>query len=200
MKRKEFMMLQLFADPSPENPEQQEETKPELKPEPKPEPKKEARYTDEDVDKILNRKFAEWEKKQQEKVDEAKKLAEMNAQQKAEYERDQLEKKLQELMKKNALAEMSKAARTMLSEKDINVSDDLLEMLVSDDADKTKQTVESFITMFQDAMKKAVTDALKGEVPKAGSSNGITKEQIMAVTNRAERQKLIKENMNLFRN
>ena len=76
----------------------------------KPEPK----YTDEDVDKLFNKKFAEWEKKKQKEIDEAKKLAEMNAQERAEHERDELQKKLDALEKKDTLSEMTKTARKML--------------------------------------------------------------------------------------
>ena len=71
-----------------------------------------------------------------EKIDnssEADKLKEMNAQQKADYEREQLEKKVEELMKKEALSQMSRSARGMLQEKGINVSDQLLGMLISED-------------------------------------------------------------------
>ena len=43
----------------------------------------EPKYTDADVNKLIDQKFAEWQKKQQKAVDEAQKLAEMNAQEKA---------------------------------------------------------------------------------------------------------------------
>ena len=39
----------------------------------------EKKYTDADLDEIINRKFAKWQKEQQKKSDEAAKLAEMNA-------------------------------------------------------------------------------------------------------------------------
>ena len=90
--------LQLFAEEAATDAaaapaaEQAEEP---AKPEPAPAAvlkEKGAKYTDADVDEILNRKFAEWQKKQQKAVDEAQKLATMNATQKAEYERDQLKK------------------------------------------------------------------------------------------------------------
>lgn len=157
-----------------------------------------AKYTDEDVDKMFDRKFAELMKKHQKEMDEARRLAEMNAQEKAEYENNKLKEQVQELMKKEARSEMSKAARAMLSEKGINANDDLLSTLISDDADKTKKSVENFITLFQEAVNKAVKDALKGEPPKTGTTSGLTKEQIMKVANRAERQRLIRENINLF--
>lgn len=192
------MNLQMFADDPEPNPEPGNPA-PEPAPEPKPGEKK---YTDEDVNNIINRKFAEWEKKQEKekkKKSEAEKLKEMNEQQKADYEREQLEKKVEELMKKETLSQMSRSARGMLQEKGINVSDQLLSMLISEDADTTKASVDSFISLFQAEVGKAVKEALKGETPKTGGASGMTKEQIMAVTNRAERQRLIKENINLFR-
>lgn len=192
------MNLQMFADDPEPNPEPGNPA-PEPAPEPKPGEKK---YTDEDVNNIINRKFAEWEKKQEKerkKKSEAEKLKEMSDQQKANYEREQLEKKVEELMKKEALSQMSKTARGMLQEKGINVSDQLLSMLISEDADTTKTSVDSFISLLQAEVGKAVKEALRGEAPKTGGASRMTKEQIMAVTNRAERQRLIKENINLFR-
>ena len=47
-----------------------------------------ARYTDADVDAIISKKFAKWQEQHEAKVAEAAKLANMNATQRAEYERD----------------------------------------------------------------------------------------------------------------
>ena len=73
-----------------------------------------------------------------------------------------LKNQVQELLRKDALGKMATVARGMLGEKNISVSDDLIEMLISDDAEKTKSSVDSFITAFQSAVEKAVKDALKG--------------------------------------
>lgn len=59
-----------------------------------------ARYTDADVDAIISKKFAKWQEQHEAKVAEAAKLAEMNATQRAEYERDQLQRPLDELRRK----------------------------------------------------------------------------------------------------
>ena len=59
-----------------------------------------ARYTDADVDAIISKKFAKWQEQHEAKVAEAAKLAEMNATQRAEYERDQLQRRLDELRRK----------------------------------------------------------------------------------------------------
>ena len=138
-----------------------------------------AKYTDEDVNKIIDKKFAEWQKKQQKEVDEAKKLAEMNATQKAEYERDQLKKKLEELERQASLGEMTKTARKMLSESNINIPDELLSMMVTTDAEETKVAVDGFAKAFKEAVESEVKERLKGEPPKrsSGSSQSMTKER-----------------------
>ena len=159
----------------------------------------EKKYTDADLNSIIDKKFAEWQKKKEKEVDEAKKLAEMNATEKAEYERDKLQKQLDEMMKEKSLTEMTKVARKMLSEDGINITDELLANLVSDSAENTKEAVKSFIELFKSAVNDAVKDALKGKAPKNSTGpDSITKEKIMKVKDRAERQKLIAEHMDLF--
>ena len=208
MKNMIFMALQLFADdPAPSDPKPGNLTDPkpaDPKPgDPDPDPKQgepQKKYTDADVDKIINRKFAEWEKKQQAKVDEATKLAEMNAQEKAEYKASQLEAELNKLKEKDTLAEMSKTARKMLSEEDINIPDELLSHLVSTDAEDTKNTVQAFAKLFKDAVQDAVKDKLKGNPPKRGTGGKgtVTREQILEIKNPSERQRMIAEHMDLF--
>lgn len=205
MKKRLFMALQMFAedpagsDPAGTDPAGGQDpagTDPEGT-DPKNEPEK--KYTDEDVNRIIDRKFAEWEKKQSKAKSEAEKLAGMNAEQKEKYENEQLKKQVEELLRKDALGKMAAVARGMLGEKNISVSDDLIEMLISDDAEKTKSSVDSFINAFQSAVEKAVKDALKGNTPKKTSEPAsITKEQIMKVKDPLERQKLIAEHMDLF--
>lgn len=206
MKLREFFNLQLFADQDPANPDTKPgepiQTDPVLKdPDPqkhkapgKPEPK----YTDEDLDRILGKKFAAWEEKKQKEIDEAKRLAGMSAQEQMEHELQLTKGQLEQLMKQQSLSEMSKTARSILAEKNININDDLLSLLVSEDADQTKTAIDSFVSLFQDAVRKEVAEALKGNAPKTGTTSGYTKDQILAVRDRAERQRLIKENLSLF--
>ena len=164
------------------------------------EPKPEKKYSDDDVDKILNKKFAEWEKKKQKEVDEAKKLADMNAKEKAEYERDKLQKELDALREKDSLSEMTKTARKMLSDEGVSVSDDVLSMIVSTDAEKTKAAVDAFAKAFNEAVEVAVKEKLKGNPPKKGTGGSapMTKEQILAIKDNEARQKAMLENRELF--
>ncbi len=159
-----------------------------------------AKYTDDDVNKILDKKFAEWQKKQQKAVDEAKKLAEMNATEKAEYERDKLQKELDDLKRQASLSDMTKTARKMLSESGINISDELLSVMVTTDADETKAAIDGFTKAFTEAVETAVKDRLKGEPPRKGSGTApaMTKEQIMAIKDPELRQAKMLENKELF--
>lgn len=160
----------------------------------------EKKYTDKDLDEIINKKFAKWQKDHEKKVDEAQKLATMNAQQKAEYERDKLQKELDEYKRKDSLAEMSKTARKILTDDGISVSDELLAMLVTTDAEKTKAAVDDFKTAFKDAVEAAVKERLKGEPPRKGTGGApsMTKEAIMAIKDPELRQQKMLENKHLF--
>lgn len=159
----------------------------------------EKKYTDDEVNEIINKKFEKWTKQKEKEMDEAKKLADMTAQEKVEYERNQLKKELEELRNANTISEMSKTARGILKEKNIDISDELLSMLVTKEADTTKKNVEGFAEMFDKAVEKAVNEKLKGNPPKKGPGNKtLTKEDILNIKDRTERQKKIAENMELF--
>ena len=162
--------------------------------------KDEKKYSDADLDAILNKKFAKWQKDQEKAVNEAKKLASMSEQEKAEHERDELQKELDALKKANNLADMGKQARKMLNEDGINIPDDLVNLIIAEDAETTKETVQQFSKLFKTAVQDAVKEALKGQTPGTGSSSGtVTKEQIMAIKDRTERQRMIQKHKDLFK-
>lgn len=159
----------------------------------------EKKYSDKDLDAILDKRFARWKADQEKEKAEAKRLADMNAQERAEAERDKVQKELDELKAKNAIAEMTNEARKMCTEHNINVGDDLLSVLVDQDADKTKKAVDAFVKMFEQEVEKAVKEKLKGNGPKRGGSNkGVTRESILSIADPMERQRMIAENMDLF--
>lgn len=182
--------LQLFAD---ETSNENEST------ETKDTQSTEGQDNQKDLDAILDKRFARWKADQEKEKAEAKRLADMNAQERAEAERDKVQKELDELKAKNAIAEMTNEARKMCTEHNINVGDDLLSVLVNQDADKTKKAVDAFVKMFEQEVEKAVKEKLKGNGPKRGGSNkGVTRESILNITDPMERQRMIAENMDLF--
>ena len=141
-----------------------------------------------------------WQTLTDSKVSEAEKLAQMTGEEKEKYRADKAEKELADLKRQIALGDMAKTARKMLSEENITVPDEIIMNLVSDDAEKTKSAVESFAKVFKDAVQAAVKESLKGNPPKAssGGTTTVTREQILAVKDRTERQRLIAENPQLF--
>lgn len=193
---KKFFDLQMFAEEAvaetaAETPETHTENEPGAT-------KTEAKYTDDDVNKILDRKFAEWQKKQEKKVSEAERLSKMTAEEKAAERMKALEDKLRGYEVAAARTEMTKQARAILSDKNIHVDDALLANLIAEDAESTKASVESFVSLFNAAVEKAVKEKVKGDTPKTGTTSGMTKEQILAIPNRAERQRMMKEHKDLF--
>ena len=184
---------------TPKAAEQQEKqvAEPDSKDQAVPESKR--KYTDDDVDAIVERKFAKWQKQQEAKVAEASKLAEMNATQRAEYERDQLQKRLDEYERREAVRQMTDESRKQLRESGVDVPDDVVIALVGNDAETTKATVDAFAKAFNVAVEAEVRRRLAGSAPKAGqAAGGYTKKDILSIKDPIERQKAIRENLDKF--
>lgn len=164
--------------------------------------KKTPKYTEEDIDKIISRKFAIWQKQQdkaKKEEDEARRLQSMSDEEKRNNMIKSMREELDSLKREKAMGEMAKTARSLLSEKHINVGDEIITNLISDDAEGTKKAVDSFASAFERAVQERVTEKLKGKAPVAGSTGKkITKEEIMKIKNPRERQQKIAENLDLF--
>ena len=193
MKLKDFKMLQLFAEEE-RGSEQNEETGGEgvLDENGQQEEESEKKYSDEDVDKLIKRKFAEWEKEKQKEEDEAKKLAKMNAQEKADYKNRQLEDRIAELEREKTLSSMKDEARKMLSEKNINISDALLAFMVTSDAEKTKTAVDSFAELFNAAVNEAIKSKARQSVPKEGGRFNPDIRALSGIADMAREARIIK--------
>ena len=161
----------------------------------------EKKYTDDDLDRIINRKFAEWQKKQEKAVKEAERLASMSAQEKAEHERDSWEQKYNDLLAENTKATLTAQATKLLADDGITgLSDTIIGALVTDSADSTKENIKAFSKAFKAAVQEAVKSANRKTTPKTGSSSGtMTKEDIRKVKDVKLRQQLIRENIDLYR-
>lgn len=160
---------------------------------------KEKTFTQAEVDEIVNKRLSREREKVQKAASEAEKLAKMSAQEQAEYQRDKYQKELEELKAKLARADIKETARAMLAADNISIPDNLISAIITDNADTTQQAIKGFAAAFKEAVKTEVANRLKGNEPKASTQSNITKAEILAVKDPIERQKLIRENITLFR-
>lgn len=193
------MNLQFFAEP-PAGDELPPDDKNDLGEETPPDDKPALKYSDDDVNKIVKQKLARAEKEKAEAVEEAAKLAKMNADEKEKYDREKLENELAEYKKKDAFNSLSKEASKMLSEHNIPVDDEVFEVVVKDTADATKERVEWFSGLVNKLVTEGVKQVLAGKSPKVNTSPGqtLTKQQINEIKDPFERKQKIAENPHLF--
>lgn len=158
-------------------------------------------FTEADVERIVKERLARERKANEEKQAEAAKLAAMNEKERTDYQIKQLTAKLAEYEARENRAAMAKEAAAMLSEKGLTgIPDELISPLISDDAEQTKKAVESFASTFQTAVDSAVKARLAGTTPKTGGTvSSVTKSEILAIKNDKERQKAIRDHIELFR-
>lgn len=152
------------------------------------------------MEKIIKDRVAREKKATEKAVEEAKKLAKMNEEDKKQYEFEQLQNELADLKKKDAFYGLSKEASKMLSEHDIQADDDLLAFVVKDSAEDTQTAVNSFVNLISKKVAEGVKQALAGKSPKVNTSPGqtLTKKDILAEKDATKRIRLIQENPNLF--
>ena len=161
-------------------------------------------FTQSEVDELIKKRLAKQEKsfdkRMQEKLDEAEKLRAMNESQKAEYEQEKQRAYIAELEAKINRSGLEREASKMLSEGGIVADDKILGLVVKDTAEKTQEAVESFVSLVNDLADKKVGEKLKGKTPKKmedTSAGEITKEQFNRMGYQS-RNELLQNNPELY--
>ena len=162
-------------------------------------------FTQSEVDELIKKRLAKQEKsfdkRMQEKLDEAEKLRQMNETQKAEYEQEKQKAYIAELEAKINRSGLEREASKMLSEGGIAVDDKILGLVVKDTAEKTQEAVEGFVALVNELADKKVSEKLKGKTPKKmedTSAGEITKEQFNKMGYQS-RNELLQNNPELYR-
>ena len=161
-------------------------------------PQDEKKYTDADVDEIINKKFAKWKSEQEAKENEAKKLAKMNADEKQKYQLDQREQELANREQAIARKELTAEAKAMLSERGLPV--ELVNVVDLSNAEAVTESVASIQKTWEDAVQKGVSDRMKGSAPiktAPQNNNELTKAQFYRMTH-AEKANLKQTNPELY--
>lgn len=137
-------------------------------------------FSQDEVNKIISERLSKerqkWEKEFQTKLDEAKteaeKLAKMNAEQKAEYERKKREEELNRREAEITRRELRATALETLAEK--GLPKQLADILVYTDAGSCKKSIENVEKVFRDAVEQAVNERLKGGKPPQTGGQGLS--------------------------
>lgn len=157
---------------------------------------------DSEVDKrianALQTAKAKWDEEKQTEISNAEKLAKMSASDRKEAEDKAKQEALDNREKELNMREYRYEAKHQLEEN--GLPDSFVDMVLSEDAETTKNNIGAIKAEFDKAIEAAVNEKLKGNNPKAGGRTGtLTKSEILKVADTVERQRLIAENINLFK-
>lgn len=172
---------------------------------------KEKTFTQDEVDRIvsdrlkrgedkLRAKLLEEAKQQvREEQDEAKKLEEMNANQRKKYEDEKRDNELKELRATIQRQNMEKTAMGILKEKGISVDEDVLDLVVADSAEKTAERIDKFAELVESKAREIRRQDFSTGAPKqSGSGQKIATLDEFKRMSYTERLELKKEQPELY--
>ncbi len=126
-------------------------------------------------------RLAKLTKDERAKEEEAKRLADLEAREKA-----------------IAVKELRIGTQSLLADEGLPI--EFLDVVMADTAEAVKDNIASVRKVFDEAVEKRVNERLTQDKPRRGLTAGaMSKAEIMAVKDVKERQKLIAENLELFR-
>ena len=155
--------------------------------------KQEKTFTQEELDKILNKKFAQWQKKTEEAKAEAERKAKLTEAEKLAEERKEFEAIRKQFEYEKRVNSTSKVLASN------NLPVEFSDFLIAETDEATTQRVDLFKNAFNEALEKAVNERLKGKTPKISmsSSTAITKEKFRSMSYK-EKMDLYNKDKDLF--
>lgn len=154
-------------------------------------------FTQEDINKIINKTIAKERKKAEEEKSEAEKLAKMSE---AEKQQALFEKQKAEFEKERASYLKEKLELQVVKElSQKSLPTEFSRYLIGVDAEECLANITEFETTFNSALEKLVNERLKGTTPQVAktTTGGISKEQFKKM-GMVERQKLYIEDRELY--
>lgn len=159
-------------------------------------------FTQQEVDEIVKSRIEREIKKLTAKAQEPKKLTEINEIETLKNELQETQKALQELTTQHIKTELRAKASDILNSNGIKPNDKMLDILVSDNAETTHDNIKAFTDLLKTQAVDIVKVQMKGSTPVSTTANvtkTVTKAEIMAIKDVNERQKMIAENLHLFK-
>ena len=155
--------------------------------------KEEKTFTQAELDKILNKKFAQWQKKTEEAKQEAERKAKLTEAEKLAEERKEFESMKRQFEYEQRVNSTSKVLASN------NLPIEFSDFLVAETDEATTKRVDLFKNAFNEALEKALTERLRGNTPKVGVSSNkeLTKKEFRNMSYK-EKMDLYNKDKNLF--
>lgn len=133
---------------------------------------------------------------------QGKSVKELSEKEKAEQEAQAKDDEIKSLKAQIARNQALTDTNEVLREQGYNVPKNVLDLIVSDDSEKTLANTNALLDFIEQEKQNVRMNMLKGTTPtKTGAPvKRMTKQQIMAISNDAERQRAIADNIELFTN
>ena len=163
-----------------------------------PQKPQEKLFTQEEVNNIVEKRLNKEKNKWKNEVDQAKRLAEMSAEDRAreqfKIEKAEFERQRAEFERERLLVQTQRELSTK------NIPVEFADMLVKEDAESTKAAIDSFASLYNQSVEKGVSNKMKGRPPKTKqtSSDGLDRAAFMKLS-LAEQQKMAKENPDRYK-
>ena len=125
--------------------------------------KEEKTFTQAELDKILNKKFAQWQKKTEEEKKEAERKAKLSEEERFAEERKEFEAERKQFEYEKRVNSTSKTLASY------NLPVEFADFLIAEDDEATTQRVDLFKNAFNEAVEKSVNQRLKGNTPKTST-------------------------------
>ncbi|MEJ6348789.1 DUF4355 domain-containing protein [Holzapfeliella sp. He02] len=173
-----------------EETEQQEESK-----------EQEQSYSQEDVDNIVKKALSNFQEEQKAKIEEEKKVAKMSADEKYKYQLEKAKEDADNARKELKQRDNRDLVRTLAEKQGVSVTQDDVKFLATADEEETQQKASYFIERIKQAYSDGKDSTIKSSAPKLTAeknSKTMTKEDILAIEDPEERNRLMTENYNLF--
>ena len=162
-------------------------------------------YTQAEVDAMLQKEgdkrvteaLKKAEKKNQDKVKEAEKLAKMNADEKYEYELKQREEAIVAKEKELALAENKNEASKILADKGLSLT--LVDFVVAEDAETMNKNIQTLDKAFKASVKAEVEKRLGSSSPKKDTNTEALTVDTFKKMSLVEQADLFKTNPELYK-
>ena len=163
-----------------------------------PQKQQEKLFTQEEVNNIVEKRLNKEKNKWKNEVDQAKRLAEMSAEDRAreqfKMEKAEFERQRAEFERERLLVQTQRELSTK------NIPVEFADMLVKEDAESTKAAIDTFASLYNQSVEKGVSNKMKGRPPKTKQtpSDGLDRAAFMKLS-LAEQQKMAKENPDRYK-